>query len=225
MTKSPRRLRDVRGDIDWPEDLQAAMDKVLATDQHTRYDDALMFAADFYAGVSQLPMTPAAEEYYNLLTQRAVTLVAGLIDAGQGLPSIETPAQPMPRREVHVPQLADTAVLPASLAAGIKAEAAAATAESTVTGSDEGIGTPSGAGVAFPTPAATPTSPRRRGPLLLAGPPPWRSWRSPSRSQAATPRRPRQQQRTAQQESPLEHPTGCLAPAPAVVGFGWRHAW
>ena len=172
MTKAPRRLHDARGDIEWPEELQAAMDKVLATDAGSRYDDALMFAADFYAGIIRLPMTPSAEEYYTLLTQRAVTPGRmNTIDSAtpvKGFPSIETPAKPMPRREVNVPQLADTAVLPASMAAGIRAEAATVNAESTITGSGEGIGTPSGVGVAIPPPAETPTSPRRRAPLFIA---------------------------------------------------------
>jgi serine/threonine-protein kinase len=170
MTRAPRRLHDVKGDIDWPEDLQAAMDKVLATDQNARYDDALMFAADFYAGVSQLPMTPAAEAYYNLLTQRAVTPARmGSVESTpvRGVPTLETPPRPMPRREANVPQLADTTVLPASVAAGLRAEAAVAAGEPAVTGSGEGIDTASGAGVAIPTPAPMPAPRRRRGPLLV----------------------------------------------------------
>ena len=170
MTKSPRRLKDARPDIEWPDDLQAAMDKVLATDQNARYDDALMFAADFYAGVSKLPMTPSAEEYYTMLTQRAVTpnrLSTVESTPVRGHPSIETPATPMPRREVNVPQLANTAVLPASIAAGLKAEAATAT-----TSSGEGINTASGSGVAIPTPV-TPMpvdAPKRRGAIYaMAG--------------------------------------------------------
>jgi hypothetical protein len=57
--------------------------------------------------------------------------------------------------------------LPASIAAGLKAEAAAAAGEPAVTGSGEGLNTPSGVGVAIPTPtAAMPAAPKRRGPLL-----------------------------------------------------------
>jgi serine/threonine-protein kinase len=169
MTKSPRRLQDARPDVEWPEDLQATMDKVLATDPAARYDDALLFAADFYAGVSTLPMTPSAEEYYNLLTQRAVTPGRlGTIESTpvRGMPSIETPAQPMPRREVNVPQLADTAVLPASMAAGLKSAAAG----TPVTGSDAAIETPSGVGPAIPTPTAPmPAAPKKRTPIWLVG--------------------------------------------------------
>jgi len=159
MTKAPRRLHDARPDVEWPEELQMAMDKVLATDPNARYDDALMFAADFYAGVSKLPMTPSAEEYYNLLTQRAVTpnrLSTVESTPVRGVPTIETP---MPRRGVDVPQLANTAVLPAGIAAGLKAEAPAVT-----TGSGEGINTASGAGVAIPTPVVpVPAKPKGRG--------------------------------------------------------------
>ena len=85
-----------------------AMDKVLATDAASRYDDALMFAADFYAAIARLPMTPAAEEYMTLLTQRAVTPGRiGTVESTpvRGVPTHETPPQPMPRREANVPQL------------------------------------------------------------------------------------------------------------------------
>jgi serine/threonine-protein kinase len=177
MTKAPRRLHDVRGDVEWPDELQQAMDQVLATDPNARYDDALMFAADFYAGIARLPMTPEAEEYMNLLTQRAITPSRmGTVEQTpvRGVPTHETPARPMPRRDVNVPQLADTTVLPASMAAGIKAEAeaaaAAASSEAVVTGTGDGVETSSGAGVAIPTPppmAVTPTT-HKRGPLLAA---------------------------------------------------------
>jgi eukaryotic-like serine/threonine-protein kinase len=187
MTKPPRRLSDVKRDVEWPEDLQAAMDRVLATDPASRYDDALAFAADFYGGVSKLPMTPSAEEYYNLLTQRATTpsrISALESTPARGVPSLETPS--MPRPGVIVPQLQDTTVLPASVAASLKAEAeaAAVTATSTtgegmvatsttgegapITGSGAGINVPSGSGIAFPTPVTPmPAEPKRRGLLKL----------------------------------------------------------
>jgi hypothetical protein len=114
MTKAPRRLSDVRPDVEWPEDLQAAMDRVLATDANSRYDDALMFAADFYAGVSKLPMTPSAEEYFNLLTQRAVTPARlGTVESTpvRGVPTLETPMPGMPRQAAHAAQLVNTTVM------------------------------------------------------------------------------------------------------------------
>ncbi len=167
MTKSPRRLRDVRTDVEWPDELQTAMDKVLATDPASRYDDALLFAADFYAGVSKLPMTPSAEEYYALLTQRSVTpgrLSTIESTPVRGVPTLETPSRPMPRANVDVPQLANTTVLSASVAAGLKAEAAAAT-----TGSGAALDA-SGTGAAIATPAMPmPAEKKKRSPLLLVG--------------------------------------------------------
>jgi hypothetical protein len=174
MTKAPRRLHDVRADIDWPEELQASMDKVLATDPAARYDDALMFAADFYAGVSNLPMTPGAEEYLNLLTQRTMTPARGTFEStpARGVPTHDTPSRPMPRREANVPQLANTTVLPASMAAGLKQEAEAATTateETPLPGNREGLNTPSTIGVAIPTPSAPmPATKKRRVPLIVA---------------------------------------------------------
>ena len=182
MTKAPRRLHDVRGDVEWPEDLQASMDKVLATDQSGRYDDALAFAADFYAGISQLPMTESASDYLNLLSQRTVTPARGTWESTpvRGVPTHETPARGMPRREANVPQLANTTVLPAATAAAIKQEAEAvaasdaegattATVETPMPGSREGLNTPSTMGVAIPTPSAPmPATKKSRTPMYAA---------------------------------------------------------
>ncbi|HSA56559.1 MAG TPA: protein kinase [Gemmatimonadaceae bacterium] len=90
MTKSPRRLAEVRPELAWPDVLQAALDRALATDPASRYGDALAFASDFYFGVSQLPMTPEAEAYLARLSQRAVT-------PARGFGSIE----PTPPRGIH----------------------------------------------------------------------------------------------------------------------------
>lgn len=158
MTKAPRRLADVRPDIEWPEPLQQAMDRVLANDPTQRYEDALVFAADFYAGVSLLPMTPEAEAYLTQLSQRAVTPVRlGTVEATpvRGVPTLETPARPGAAHEANVPQLAHTVAMKASevpVDAGPPPEG------------DPGAGatTP---GAAIPTPAATPAG-RRRGPVL-----------------------------------------------------------
>jgi serine/threonine protein kinase len=168
MTKAPRHLHDVVTDVEWPEDLEAAMDKVLATDPNARYDDALLFAADFYAGIAKLPMTPSAEEYFTLLTQRAVTPGRlNTIDTPvRGIPTTPTPSRPMPRREVNVPQLADTTVIPASVAAELKAAAHSEAAPASTTGKNVGLHTPAEVNPAFPTPVEK----KRRGPLYaLAG--------------------------------------------------------
>src|SRR5688572_17560353 len=170
MTKSPRRLQDVRGDVEWPEDLQASMDKVLATDPHKRYDEALAFAADFYAGVSKLPMTTSAEEYLALLTARTVTPARlGTVESTpvRGVPTLETPSRPMPRSEANVPQLANTTVLPSSV---LKAEAEAAmAAESAPAGNPEGIHTPSMSMPAYDGPTVPmPAVRKKRGPMIAA---------------------------------------------------------
>ena len=174
MTKAPRHLHDVVTDIDWPADLEAAMDKVLATDPNARYDDALLFAADFYAGVAQLPMTKSAEEYYLLLTRSVTPGRISTVESTpvRGIPTIETPSRPMPRREVNVPQLADTAVLPSSMAAGLKTAADAATEPAATTGKNVGIHTPVELNPAFPSPTEPMPAPekKRRGPLYaIAG--------------------------------------------------------
>ena len=170
MTKAPRRLHEVKGDVEWPDELQVAMDKVLATDAASRYDDALMFAADFYAGISRLPMTEAAEDYMNLLTQRAITPSRmGTVESTpvRGVPTHETPPRPMPRREANVPQLADTKVLQAPVIPG-PGDAATTGSGAAITGTGSGVQVATDAGVAIPTPSPMPATPaRRRTPMLL----------------------------------------------------------
>lgn len=115
MTKAPRLLSDVRPDVEWPEPLQQAMNRVLSNNPAERYEDALVFAADFYAGVSAMPMTPEAEAYLHLLQQRAVTPVRlGTIEATppRPMPTLETPVKPM--KAVDVPQLANTMAVKAA---------------------------------------------------------------------------------------------------------------
>jgi serine/threonine protein kinase len=78
MTKPPLRLIEAAPDIAWPAALQSVFDRVLSADAGSRYDDALAFASDFYYAVTQLPMTPDAEAYLALLSQRAVTPTRGM---------------------------------------------------------------------------------------------------------------------------------------------------
>jgi len=167
MTKPPRKLSDARPDIPWPEALQAAMDKVLANDPNERYDDALVFAADFYAGVSQLPMTPDAEAYLALLSQRAVTPVRmGTIEATpvRGVPTLETPANPSAAFEANVPQLAHTVAVKATDLAAMKAGDAAGAQPDAPTQEVEAPADPDAPTMSMEGPA-----PRKRNPMLIVG--------------------------------------------------------
>lgn len=173
MTKAPRKLSEVVPDIAWPEQLQVAMDKVLSNDPKERYDDALVFAADFYAGVSQLPMTPDAEAYLALLSQRAVTPVRmGTIEATpvRGVPTLETPAQPSAAFEANVPQLAHTVAVKASDLAAMESEKAA-TADSDAPTQEVEAQPDSGlpADPDAPTLSMEGPAPRKRNPLLILG--------------------------------------------------------
>jgi serine/threonine-protein kinase len=174
MTKAPRRLADVRPDVAWPEALQAAMDRVLANDPGERYEDSLVFATDFYAGVSQLPMTAEADAYLTQLSQRAVTPVRlGTVEATpvRGVPTLETPTRPSAAIEANVPQLAPTMAMKASDITGEGAGESPAGTDATsiaeaptveVAATDAGVpgeGTPT-----VPTPAV-----RRRIPMAAVG--------------------------------------------------------
>ncbi len=175
MTRPPRTLAEVRPDLHWPESLQAAMNRVLSNDPALRYDDALIFAADFYAGISQLPMTADAEAYLGLLSQRSVTPVRlGTIEATpvRGMPTLETPAQPNAAIEAGVPQLSRTVAVKTSETEG---SGVTTSPESTVAGgADEAPGagsdaaTPGTGEAEMPTLSVAKQTASRRFPALLA---------------------------------------------------------
>jgi hypothetical protein len=110
-------------------------------------------------------MTPAAESYLQLLSQRSVTPVRiGTIEATppRGMPTLETPAKPRPSLP-DVPQLAATMAMPAA-----QVPASDSTAE---TPSGDLTPTPSEPTPVAPVPAESPTvrMPLKRSHLMAVG--------------------------------------------------------
>ena len=106
MTKPPRRLRDVRPDIQWPDALQDALDRALASDPNVRYAEAESFASDFYVAVTQLPPTADSEAYRQALAQRAATPARGMgtLEPTPPTPhSAMSPTPPMPMTAIPSP--------------------------------------------------------------------------------------------------------------------------
>jgi serine/threonine protein kinase len=73
FTQPPRTLQEVKGDVQWPEELQATFDKALASDPEERYHDVMEFAHDFGDAVNSMPVSKTAELYLSALTARRMT--------------------------------------------------------------------------------------------------------------------------------------------------------
>jgi hypothetical protein len=61
LTEQPRTLAEMRPDIEWPEALQAVLDKAIARDAAERYAGAAIFGREFASAIADMPATQAAE--------------------------------------------------------------------------------------------------------------------------------------------------------------------
>ncbi|MEX2180512.1 MAG: protein kinase [Gemmatimonadaceae bacterium] len=61
LTVPPRTLAEMRPDVEWPEAVQATLDKALARDVDERYQGAAQFGREFAAAISEMPATQATE--------------------------------------------------------------------------------------------------------------------------------------------------------------------
>src|ERR1019366_4730081 len=60
LTDQPKTLAEMKPDIDWPPELQAVMDKVLARDADERYQKSAEFGRDIAKAVENMPAAVAA---------------------------------------------------------------------------------------------------------------------------------------------------------------------
>lgn len=70
LTSRPRRLEEVRDDLDWPNSLQAVFDKALAPDPGDRYPSVAEFGVALANAVEEMTPTQTAEMYRHALGQR-----------------------------------------------------------------------------------------------------------------------------------------------------------
>jgi eukaryotic-like serine/threonine-protein kinase len=105
LTNNSRRLSAVFPSIHWPETLQAAFDRALASDPEQRYADALEFANELDAAALEIPLTDEAQAYLTALSQRMSTPARlGVIPDGttptvpvRASTAVRTPSGEMPR--------------------------------------------------------------------------------------------------------------------------------
>jgi hypothetical protein len=61
LTDQPKKLADMKPDVQWPAELQAVMDKALARDANDRYQTAPEFGRDMTRAVEKMPATVVAD--------------------------------------------------------------------------------------------------------------------------------------------------------------------
>ncbi len=84
LTDQPKTLAEMAPDRDWPDQLQAVMDRALARDAAERYQGAAEFGRDIARAVENMPATVAAE---------GATMVIGA-DAAKAAAAAKTAAAP-----------------------------------------------------------------------------------------------------------------------------------
>lgn len=177
MTKAARRLDEARPDVAWPEALQAAFDRVLATDPGERYGEATHFAADFSAGAMQLPLHAEAEAYLQALNRRTMTPARGL-GTYEGTPPYGVPTHETPARPRESFSRTDTPVVPTGAmtpSGGTAAGAGGTAAGGTVAGGTAPFVPPvseagaPGAGAAGPAEVAAMSTAEATGAITGAG--------------------------------------------------------
>ena len=72
LTSRPRRLAEVRADIDWPVPLQSVFDRALAPDAADRFARIADFADDLSNAISLMTPTQTAEMYSRALMGRSI---------------------------------------------------------------------------------------------------------------------------------------------------------
>ncbi len=93
LTDRPRTLAEMKPDVEWPEELQAVMDKILARDVNERYAHAADFGRDFVSAVQGMPATVASGAGTQMMGAMPSTRV-GATPAGATVKTTATPRGP-----------------------------------------------------------------------------------------------------------------------------------
>jgi len=92
LTSRPRRLDEVRDDLEWPNSLQTVFDRALAPDPTDRFASVAAFGVALVSAVEEMTPTQTAEMYRIALGQRLPGVAARTpIDNA----SLRTPARPV----------------------------------------------------------------------------------------------------------------------------------
>lgn len=100
LTSRPRRLDEVRGDLEWPNSLQLVFDRALAPDPTDRFPSVAEFGVQLGTAVEEMTPTQTAEIYRHALGQRMLGVSSRTpVDN----PSLRTPARPVATQNTKAP--------------------------------------------------------------------------------------------------------------------------
>ena len=122
LTELPKTLAEMRPDVEWPEALQATLDKALARDVNERYQSAAVFGREFAAAVAEMPATQAAEGATQVIgaQQAAKTAALPATRVAKG-DTPRTPAKPGKSPAAEAPK---RSIVPMAAGGGLVAAAA-----------------------------------------------------------------------------------------------------
>jgi serine/threonine-protein kinase len=128
LTSRPRRLDEVRSDLDWPSSLQQVFDRALAPDPVDRFETVAEFGLTLGSAVMEMTPTQTAEIYRHALGQRMVSVASltpndmrrvGTPAAGMATSKLQASAPPPKRRADPVGVRRRPSVMPYVLLLGI----------------------------------------------------------------------------------------------------------
>lgn len=92
LTSRPRRLDEVRDDLDWPNSIQSVFDQALAPDPSDRFPSVAEFGVALGNAVEEMTPTQTAEMYRHALGQRMLNVASRTPGENS---SVRTPAKAM----------------------------------------------------------------------------------------------------------------------------------
>ncbi|GAB1344449.1 serine/threonine-protein kinase [Gemmatimonas sp.] len=93
LTSRPRRLDEVRDDLDWPNSIQSVFDQALAPDPSDRFPSVAEFGVALANAVEEMTPTQTAEMYRHALGQRMLSVASRTPGENS---SVRTPAKAVP---------------------------------------------------------------------------------------------------------------------------------
>lgn len=90
LTSRPRRLDEVRDDLDWPNSIQSVFDQALAPDPTDRFPSTAEFGVALANAVEEMTPTQTAEMYRHALGQRMLSVASRTPSENSG---VRTPAK------------------------------------------------------------------------------------------------------------------------------------
>jgi tetratricopeptide (TPR) repeat protein len=103
LTEKPKSLLEMKGDVSWPAEVQAVMDRALERDASLRYPSTREFGRALHAAIEKMPLRPSA-------TRGTVVVDVQPRGAGPTTKAIAEPANGAPKKP-RTPMLAIGAVV------------------------------------------------------------------------------------------------------------------